>query len=785
MKWFWRILLALLVLLFVALGYVYYKGFSTRPILDGEIKITGLKESVEVRFDDFGIPHIKANNKADLYRAFGYVHAQDRLFQMELLRRAGGGRLSEIIGEPMIKVDKMFHTIGLPEYAAQSAQATLASGNSAMLADIQAYLDGINAFIAEKKLAPEFILMGFEPEPFQLEDMFKISGAMAFSFSQAQKTEPVVSTMFAKYGNEVLEDLGVGHQPEESFIPYYDDRKDSIGKVIAAWSEQVNGIFEALPFSPLEGSNAWAVSGQKTESKSVLFCNDTHIGYLLPQTWYEASLECPNFKMYGHFMAAIPFALVGRNDQLAWGLTMLLNDDMDFYFEKSDTSSFRSREVEIKVKDSSPIRHKIYSTPRGPIINQSFDHLGASAPISMRWLYTQEQNKTIEAFYRLNGSTSIQEFESALPLIHAPGLSINYGDREGNIAWWACAHLIKRSSSESAYLITEATDSSNAWNGYYSFEENPRAINPPSGFIYSANDQIEMPLRSNPFYPGYYKPQYRADRISKLLESSDTWTTESMKQVMTDIQSDADLLLLSKVRSLLEDSLSKKDLDLYADLWKWDGSYSEESFQATFFTKLLFLYMKNTLEDEMGPELFKTFLSSHLAQRTQTHLIEKEKSILWDDQKTEGRIETREEILLKSYRQAIEQLTLQFGENPKIWNWRKACSLELKHPLGEVPALRPLFNVGPSQISGGNETIMQSGFLLNESGEYKVYFGSQMRIIYDFAHPESSINITPCGQSGHRFSAHYQDQHEWYIQKGFRRMSSFERSKNVLQLLPK
>lgn len=784
MKWFWRIFLTLVAIVLLAIGFIYFKGRSTRPITEGELQLTGLSAPVEVQFDDFGIPFIKASNKADMYRAFGYVHAQDRLFQMELLRRAGGGRLSEIIGEPMIKVDKMFHTIGLPEYAAQSAREALKAGNQEMLRDIESYLSGINAFIREKRFSPEFSLMNFEPEPFTLEDMYKITGAMAFSFSQAQKTEPVVSTMFANYGLQALNDLGIGHQPEESFIPNYDTRNDTLLKSIAALSKSSEEVSNALPFSPLEGSNSWVLSPEKTKSKSVLFCNDTHIGYLIPQTWYEASIECPGFKMYGHFMAAIPFALVGRNDQLSWGLTMLLNDDMDFYFESGDSSKFEKKTIEIKVKDSPNVPHTIYTSPRGPIVNQSFDHLSSSSSISMRWLYTQQENKTIDAFYQLNNSQNIKDFESALPLIHAPGLSINYGDNEGNIAWWACAHLIKRKSPETAYLVTFSNDSIDPWAGYFTFSENPKSINPPTGFIYSANDQIQMPHEEKQFYPGYYKPQYRADRIRKLLNPSDTWNVETMKNVMTDITSDADVELLNKIKEIIHSDLDERNRDIYGSVWEWDGTYTEESYGSTFFTKLLYHYMKATLEDEMGSDLFKTFLSSHLAQRTQLHLIDQENSPFWDDISTPNVKENRKDVLLQAYKKSIEQLTAQFGENPKVWNWRKACTLELKHPLGEVALLRPLFNIGPQSVAGSNETIMQSGFLLNESGEYKVYFGSQMRIIYDFGNPNESVNITPGGQSGHRFSQHYKDQFELYTNKEFRKMGSFSENNKVLKLIP-
>jgi penicillin amidase len=814
MKWIKRIILAVLFLIVALVIFVFYKGNSTAPQYDGQLDLDGLNEAVVVKYDQTGIPHIEAKNKADLYTAFGYVHAQDRLFQMELLRRAGSGRLAEIIGEPMIKVDKMFHTIGLPQYAEQSAKSLRQDQNSPMYRDIICYLNGINAFIAKGEFSPEFMLMGFEPKPFTVEDLYAITGAMSFSFSQAQKTEPVISAIATTYDSTYLNDIGLWHQTAEGFIPnnFPDKINQELDSTIMSLSALFQEVHEALPFSPLQGSNAWVVGGKRTKSGDVMFCNDTHIGYLVPQTWYEAYLTCPDFEMYGHFMAAVPFALVGRNADLSWGLTMLLNDDMDFYYEKIEGDSvyyqgqraaIETREVEIKVKDAENVKFTIRSTPHGPIVNDAFDGISADErPVSMRWIYTEKENKTVHAFYQMNNANDMATFETALPLIHAPGLSINYGDKAGNIAWWACAQLIHRPAHVNSWTILDGASGNDDWQEFIDFKYNPRSINPERGFIYSANnwpekfDYVVQTAQGNMsvdsvWYPGYYKPEYRGDRITKLLSSRKDWDMESMKKVMTDTKSDADETVMLRFKTILNkviDFNGDPQYIPYKELWPWDGQYLREDYRPTFFTKMLYHYLHGACADELGEEGFKMFLTTHQIQRAQGVLIEQETSPWWDDVNTKDKKETRADIIKAAFDKTLNELNDQFGSNPKIWNWRKACSLELKHPLGEVAMLRPFFNVGPQPVDGGNETIMQSGFLLNETGEYKVFFGSQMRIIVDFADVANGINMTPCGQSGHLFSKHYNDQFERYCNKEFRpqymRKLFNEEAEDVLVLQP-
>jgi penicillin G amidase len=862
-KWIKRILLSVLALIFlgVLLGYLWLNG--SKPTYAGQLQLKGLQQAVDVHFDEYGVPHIYAQNNHDLYMAFGYVHAQDRLFQMEMLRRAGSGRLAEIVGRPLLKVDKMIRSLGLIEYAQESAAYMETQKGTPMYNDVQAYLEGINYFVANGSTPPEFSIIGIEKTPFKIEDMYYASGAMAFNFSMAQKTEPVIDFIQHKYGDTYLHDIGLWHDSTETFIRttngepaaapsirglQEEQRQEELqgeegtsalrDEAIMEFANAMTALEEMMPYAPLDGSNSWVLNGSKTKSKEVIFCNDTHIGYLLPQTWYEAHLNSPEIEMYGHFLGGVPFALIGRNRQLSWGITMLENDDVDFYMEKTDEANannyvYKGESIPykiatqiIKIKGEADTTIQVRYTEHGPIINDVFEGMNNAQPLSMFWTYTKLPNRTLDSFYGMNNAHTMQEFEKNLAPIHAPGLNVNYGDKAGNIAYWAVAALIERPDHVNSFLMLDGASGADDVLGFYPFELNPRTINPEWGYIYSANDwpqaintevlpsddkmKILQNRMSNLFtestrglmisktenelkqdrtnranyitglvakmqnrklwYPGYYKPQYRANRIRQLLESKNDWDLTSIQQVMTDAKNVADSSLLSWFKNDLDSVPAFADsvfFRQYDELFAWDGTYDPRLPQPTFFNKMLYHYLHLSMADEIGEERFNMFLTTHQVQRTQNFLYAQKNSAWWDTKGTYP-IETRKDIIYKAFEKSINELRTQFGDNPKIWSWQKAATMEIKHPLGEVAIFKPLFNVGPNPVWGGNETIMQAGYKLDSTGHYKVYYGSQMRILVDFANVDSTLNITPCGQSGHLISKHYRDQADMYRNKKFR-----------------
>jgi penicillin G amidase len=811
MKWIKRLIISSAILILLMALSVYLWLRSSRPTYEGEITLPGLSAEVIIHYDNYGVPTIEAQNKHDLYRAFGYRHAAERLFQMEMLRRAGSGRLAEIIGQPLIKVDHLFRTLGVPSYAKQSALEFESLAGQPIYNDVHAYLEGINHFVQTGPLPPEFSIIGIEPKPFTVEDMFCTLGAMSFSFSQGQKTEFIIDHISTHFGEQHLKEIALYHQDLESFIPSQSDtvikraapfRNLNVKETDIQIHAALGAIAAQLPVTPFEGSNAWVLSGNRTESGHVLFCNDTHIGYNLPQTWYEAQLICPGFKMYGHFLAGIPFALVGRNDHLSWGLTMLLNDDIDFYKEDISNDKYLSKGEwqklkiamdTIRVKGQADTLIELKYTAHGPIINSALRLESETQPISLWWTYTKCKNQNIDALFTLNNAQDITAFTKGLSMIHAPGLNVNYGDREGNVAWWACAHLVRRPSHVNSYTLLEGTTGNDDPLGYYTFEENPKNINPSCGFIYSANDWPQkMNIQRGDtldslWYPGYYKPQYRADRIVQLIQSRDKWNLLSIQEIMNDHCNPMDALVMNEWHGILRQASNWNDANnqLYHMLFDWDGTYQPLMPHPTFFAGMLYHVLHETMADELGEKRFQLFLETHQMQRAYGELIFNDKALWWDKKGTAA-IETRQEIFQTAYKKTIAQLSQKWGANPKLWSWANSAQIELKHPLGEVALLKPIFNIGPAPVFGGNESIRQAGYYLDSSLTYKVFYGSQMRIILDFNRLDSALNIAPAGQSGHVMSPHYDDQFENYMAGKFRKMPTGNQAEpgTILKLKP-
>ncbi len=777
-----KLIILVAAILTFALLSVYLWLHSSVPSYEGTMSLSGLQKEVTVHFDDFGVPHIKAENNHDLFMAFGYVHAQERLFQMEMMRRAGSGTLAEIIGQPMIKVDRVFLTLGMKEYAEKSAARLAQQQGTPMHQAIEAYLAGVNQFIENGPTPPEFSIIGITKRKFEPIDLYYITGAMAFNFGMAQKTEPAIDFIARNFSEEHLTQMGLFHG-NESAIPTTPHDSDYFRSLLSL-ADVFSTTESIMPFATLNGSNAWAVSGSKTESGQVIVSNDTHIGYMIPQTWFEAHLQSPDFEMYGHYLAGVPMAMIGRDRHKAWGVTMLLNDDMDFYAEQpspADSTLFlyegnyeicEQKKYIIHVKGSEDTTIQVRVTRHGPVINDIFKSM-PSQPISVKWTYTELNNQNLEALWQMNVARDITSFEKGVSLVHAPGLSINYGDAEGHIAWWAAARLTQRADSLNSWTIHDGSRAASEWKGYYPFTMNPRCIDPEQGFIYSANDWPDDLLKHSPdssrqsiFYPGYYKPQYRADRIRSLLQPENAWTLEKMKNLINDCRSEVDESIWKSWQPILE----KSHADYYSELKQhmvWNGDYAPQLVAPTLYNRILYHSMRLAMEDEMGSEVFRLFLTTHQFQRTIKVLHENNQSVWWDNVKTPS-LETQTDILAAAFDLAYLELKSTFGEKTENWTWGNAAYVELKHPLGEVAALRPLFNIGKREVWGGNETIHQSGFYLDSTSYAKVFFGSQMRTMVDFADVENGLNITPSGQSGHLLSPHYDDQAELYAQRQFR-----------------
>lgn len=785
-------ILAILIVLILLAFWLFTN--SLKPTYDGTIDIAELNTEVTVHYDNYGIPHIYSDNEIDAFTALGYVHAQDRLWQMELIRRIAPGRLSELFGKDLLKTDKFFVGLGINEASKKTVAELDKSSQSYKLT--QAYLNGINQFIKEGSTPIEFYLTGINKEEFTITDVHNVLGYVAFSFAMAHKTDPLLTNIKNKLGQKYINDLNIYTKSESTKI-YNFSKKDTL-QVSSNLLSSIHTALDKLPLPLLEGSNSWVLAPEKTANGKVILANDPHIGFAQPSVWYEAHVKTPNYEMYGYHMAGMPFPFLGHNRKLAYGLTMFQNDDLNFYWEEnhptdpnkyktpSGWKDYETRTETIKVKDGEDVTVTVKSTDHGPIMNGITDGIDFDQPVATYWIYTQLKNQVIEASYNMSHANNQKEFKSAVSKIHAPGLNVMYGDAENNIGWYAAGKLYELPEGSNSKHIMNGSDRKEEPIRFLEFSENPQATNPPWHYVYSANNQPDS--IAGRLYPGYYLPENRAKRIVNLLEPKSNWTKEDVKTMINDVKSPINSETSKLITSLLEnDNLSENQNKAIAILNDWNGDNQLDNIAPTIYNKFIYNYLKNSFLDELGEEQFKLLLKTHLLNRTTVSMLYDDQSIWFDDITTKNLKETRKTIINTSFNQTITDLEQQLGNDINSWTWNRVHTLEHEHPIGNVAALRKYFNVGPFDINGAKEVINNLTYYYDETGHYKVIAGPSTRRVIDFSDIENSMSILPTGQSGNMFSPFYKDQAELYNNGGFRKMllnleAIKEVSKNTLIL---
>ncbi|MCW5912506.1 MAG: penicillin acylase family protein [Cyclobacteriaceae bacterium] len=793
MKLLKRILLGLVALLLIAgIGlYIYLQ--TTRPVYSGELALAGLKEPVTVHYDDYGVPHIYAQNEADAYFALGYVHAQDRLFQMEMIRRAASGRLSEVLGKDLLKVDKLFRALGINQFAEAHAQQFLQADTAGFQRAALAYQKGINEFIRTGKTPLEFSIIGIPKTEFEPKDIYLAVGFMSFGFAEGLRADPVLEKIKTELGAEYLKDLAVETPANAVRIQNFNGARKikATDSLIAFFGEALDKI----PVPLWQGSNGWAIAGDRTASGMPILANDTHIGFAQPAVWYEAHLEYPGYKFYGHHIAGIPFGLLGQNHFAGWGLTMFENDDTDFFYEetndegqvkyKGEWVDIQFRKEIIKVKGDIDVELTIPVTPHGNMISGILEFTDESKPTSLWWLLNHETNYALQAAYLLNHSQNFADVEKAASLFSAPGLNLMYADAHGNIAWWAVAKLPVRPKHVASKFFLDGASGNDEYLGFYDFSKNPHAVNPPWGYVYSANNQPDSV--DGVLYPGYYYPRSRAGRIEELIKENKKWTVDDIKTTILDVTSHMHTDIARQFAAILK-SINKSEYnELITQLESWNGVHDTGLTAPAIYYNLLSQTMRLAMADEISHAAFEGLAATSVLKNSYEHFIANENSPWWDDKNTEAK-ETRSQIVQQAADKTIALLTAACGKNPADWKWGKIHTLTHKHAFDAVKPLRNFFNVGPFPVPGGSEVINNLHFKLDTTGYYKVDGGPALRKITDFADQENGITVSPSGQSGNVMSKHYGDQAGMFATGKFRKMlmnkSAIEATGKKLVLTP-
>ena len=759
----------LTLLLLVVGGWLWL--LTSLPKTDGTRTINGLRNSVEIRRDSNGVPHIQAQTEHDSYVALGYVHAQDRLWQMDFLRRLGAGRLSEVIGAPGLRSDRYMRTLGLYRLA----QTTVARLPPDVRAAIDAYTDGVNAYLETRKGAwpLEFYLLRYRPERWKPADSLVWGRTMGIFLSRNWREEILQTRIKQALGADALPVL---------FPDYPVDGP----RTLAAFDDGLDN-----PLAAGSASNAWAVSGDRTATKTPLLANDPHLRFRNPALWYLARIEWPGRSLAGATVPGVPFMVLGQNNHIAWGFTSAETDVQDLYVEKLEASApgwyrtpegarpFEERRETIRVRDRPDVMLTVRSTRHGPVVSDLSPDLKSLAPkghvLALATPALREDDNSALASYSLNHAKNWKQFRDAVRNWHSPHLNITYADKDGNIGLIAAARVPLRNSGDGR-LPAEGWSGEFDWAGWIPFDDLPQIFNPPAGMIANAN---------NPAAPAGYTynlgrgrtPGYRAQRLENLLRSTPNLDSAAMGRMQIDSVSFAARDLLATLLKTNPDT--EKAGRVHALMRGWDGTMARNIPQPLIFIAWLRALDRRLVADELG-ELYAQYRGLH----TQTIKTILERETTWCDDKSTPAQETCNDQVAASLADAMTELSERFGTDFTRWQWGEAHVARFDHPvLGRIPFIGGLFNVR-LPADGGPYTLNRGMIRTSSKTPYASVHGAGYRAVYDTATKNRSLFIVTPGQSGNWFSSHYNDLAERWRDGDWLLVKTPDKDSEVLMLEP-
>lgn len=795
-KWWMMRKVLLITILIVGLiciigsisGWVYLR--SSLPQTQGTVVISGLNDQIEIMRDAAGVPHIYASTDQNAFFALGYVHAQDRLWQMELLRHVGAGRLSEIFGDPTVDTDKFLRTLGLY----RSAKATWTNLNVEVQADLEAYTKGINAWIHEgHTLPPEFLLLGTEIEQWSVYDSVVVAKIMALDLSGSWDQELLHMRLMQAVGAERAAQLLPAY-PKNSvsvlaadFVPV-----STLDKLLRRHAQlqhqfQIGG--------PYVGSNSWVIAGSHTRSGLPILANDPHLGSQIPSTWYLVELESKTLHIIGASLPGLPYVVIGHNEHVAWGVTNLTADVQDLYIERINSNNFNQYEVEgqwvdmdiveesiiIKGKEK-PLQWAARSTRHGPLISDVVD--GMVIPLALRWTALDSDDKSIDAFRGINFATNWDSFKSALQNYVAPSMNFLYADVMGNIGYLAAGRIPIRSQDDTGMMPFPVESSQHEWKGWIPFAELPQGFNPQNGFIVTANNRV-----TSDDYPyiisNDWAPPYRAERITRLIQQmigdGHRISIDDMIMIQADQQSGQAQELLPLLLKVEPRNERESEALLY--LKNWDGNLGIDSTAAAIYEAWLVHLQQAIVEDDLQGDLYSRFVDQDHAIFLANTMAQIDSP--WCDNVLTTPVESCTDAAQEGLDRALDDLEEHMGGNIARWQWgRIHHTYYPHHAFNEVFVLNRIFG---RQIANGGDSQTVNVASVDLSQPYRQVAVPSYRQIVDMSNLNNSLYIITTGQSGNILSKHYDDlinrhQNVQYLKMNFERTHILGES---LFLLPK
>ena len=764
--------LAYVLLGIVALAVVALLGAraylrSAEPDPARGAALAGLSDPVEVWRDSLGVPHLWAENERDLFRAVGYVHAQDRLWQMELFRRVADGRMAEVLGEKLVDTDRFLRTVGMGRAAAEN-ERLLDPESRALL---QAYADGVNAWIRDHPgaLPPEFVVLRFRPEPWTIRNTLSIAKIMAWDLAEWEVGLDLQRAADS-VGAELARDLYPAYPEWGVRILGADAEWKGKGSRLPAApaparpapaAPRVSGIpvpripplaaFLLDGVSAARASNSWVIGGERTRSGKPILANDMHLALRAPSLWYLGALHGGGVNVTGMMIPGTPVVVAGHTDRVAWGYTNAMVDDVDFFVEEVDPRDstryrtpagwepFRVRHDTIRVKGADPVVQRVRSTRHGPVLSDVEKQRAGGRVLAMRWT-AHDPSVEFRALIGMNRARSTEEFLRALRDFRTPHQNVVFADADGTIGYWMGGRVPVRRSGNGLLPVPGWTGEGE-WVRYLDWEEHPHVLNPREGFIVTANNRQVGP--EYPFHvtSGWYGP-YRAMRIREMVEAGSALTAADVARQQMDVR---DAHALRYLPHAVRAAEAAGDTAAVRLLRGWNGEARMDSRAAPLFYVWYEVLRRKVGEDEYRGG--RMYFPRHAMDR----LLEGGAS-RWVDDVSTAKTETLEELSAGAMREAAGAVAGR--------TWGELHLTRMEHPLGVVSALdRALgLNVGPFPNRGSPNTVNVAPYG-GSALPYVSGYGASQRHVVDMGDVDGAGGfVIPTGQSGLPFSRHYQDQ---------------------------
>jgi penicillin amidase len=748
----WIGLGALLFLLIGAFIFVNLFIEKSLPQLKGEVIVSGMNNAVEVTRDKNGVPHITAQSEKDLYIAQGYVQAQDRLFQMDLSRRQASGMLSEVVGVATIEKDKFFRTLGLR----RAAEASYPEYNQSSKDAMQWFADGINAFMkkakAEGTLPLEFKLLKYEPAEWTPIDSLTIGKYMAFDLG-------------GHWSGQAFRYWALGTFPKEKAYDLFPSYPKDAPEILSAYREvdmNLEKSFASAVIPPeFNGSNNWAVSGEKSESGKPLLADDPHLSLATPSIWYQMHLQSDSMNVSGVIFAGVPGIILGHNDHIAWGVTNTGPDVQDLYIEKRNpvnphqflyNGKWENAKVfkePIAVKDEKTLDYEVVETRHGPIMSEFAFDKKQDTVLSMKWTALMPSTE-FQAVLSINKAKDWNEFEQALEDFHVPTQNFVFAGSDGTIAYKANGKIPIRKKGDGMIPVPGWTDEYE-WEGFIPYDELPRTVNPEEGFVATANNKVIDD--SYPYHISHHWAQpYRYMRIKEVLEKKDKLTLNDMKKLQMDQRNlYAEEFLPSILERISVADLNKAEKASVNLLSKWKMADDKDLAAPLLFHMLMKEIPLTLFKDAVPKEMDALFEGKQgIVDELLRRAFKGDESEWFSDK---GGLD---QVLLTSFENVVASLNEEYGDDPEAWKWGDYHQLYFGHPLSSAsPVLKWLFNhEKPVPVGGSQITVGAANY--NEEGI--VNHGASWRFVIDAANLNKGHHIVGPGQSGHVRSNWYQDQ---------------------------